>query len=395
VLAYLAADNDLDGAAITDIREMERAGSRPGQVEIVVQVDRAAADGRSNGNRPTARRYYITRGRARRRITSTLLADLGETNTGDPHVLEEFLAFGVNAYPAKRYALIIWNHGSGVYVPEQMRAVSGASARDGIGWLDPVGFGLAYDERSGDCLDTRELARVLATGHRLLGRKIDLVGMDACLMAMLEIAWQLRDHACVLVGSEEIEPGTGWPYAAILRDLTARPSMNPAELAATVVRRYVRAYKWSWQGITQSAIDLSRLDELVDAVDGLARALLAALPGVRRAVSDARRRTLSFFRDYYIDLHHFASNLAVVSDRAAVRHACLDVVRVIEGRAAQSPIIDEAHTGPRMDVAGGLSMYFPQSRALWTFYRELDFAQRTRWANFLEAYLIKRPRGAC
>jgi hypothetical protein len=394
VLAYLAADNDLDGAAIADIREMERVGSRPGLVEIVVQVDRAAAEGRSNGNRPTTRRYYITRGRARRRITSTLLSDLGETNTGDPHVLEEFLAFGVNAYLAKRYALIIWNHGSGVYVPEQMLALGRAPARAGIGCLDPLGFGLAYDERSGDCLDTRELARVLATGHRLLERKIDLVGMDACLMAMLEIAWQLRDHAGVLVGSEEIEPGTGWPYAAILRDLTARPSMDPAELAATVVRRYVRAYRRSWQGITQSAIDLSRLDDLVNAVDGLARALLAALPAVRRTVSDARRRTLSFFMDQYIDLHHFASNLAVGSDRAAVRQACLDVVGVIEGRTAPSPIINAAHTGPRMGTARGLSMYFPQCGNPWTFYRELDFAQRTRWADFLEAYLIKGSRGA-
>ena len=306
ILAYLAADNDLEGAALADIKEMERVGSRPGQVEIVVQVDRGASDDRPNGDWHTARRYYITRGRSRRRITSTLLADLGDVNTGDPRVLEDFLAFGVRAYPAERYALIIWNHGSGVYVPEEMLAVSGARSHGGVGGvpdimplqphspfpamsepvprLDPLGFGLAYDDRSGDCLDTLEIERVLATGHRLLGRKIDLVGMDACLMAMLEIAWQIRDHARVLVASEEIEPGTGWPYAAILRDLIARPAMGPAELATTIVRRYAASYRWPGHGVTQSAIDLSRLDELVDAVDRLARVLLAALPGVRLAV---------------------------------------------------------------------------------------------------------------
>ncbi len=129
----LAADNDLEAAAIADIKEMERVGSRPGQVEIVVQVDRGASDDRPNGDWHTARRYYVTRGRSRRRITSTLLADLGDANTGDPRVLEDFLAFGVRAYPAERYALIIWNHGSGVYVPEEMLAVSGARSHGGEG----------------------------------------------------------------------------------------------------------------------------------------------------------------------------------------------------------------------------------------------------------------------
>jgi len=56
VLAYLAADNDLEVAAIADIKEMERVGSRAGQVEIVVQVDRGASDDRPTvtGTAPVA-----------------------------------------------------------------------------------------------------------------------------------------------------------------------------------------------------------------------------------------------------------------------------------------------------------------------------------------------------
>ena len=33
-----------------------------------------------------------------------------------------------------------------------------------------------------------------------LGRPVDLVGMDACLMTMLEVAYQIKDHARILVG---------------------------------------------------------------------------------------------------------------------------------------------------------------------------------------------------
>ena len=47
--------------------------------------------------------------------------------------------------------------------------------------------------------DNQELKRVLPKAHRLLGRKVDVVGMDACLMTMLEAAYQLKDHAKVSV----------------------------------------------------------------------------------------------------------------------------------------------------------------------------------------------------
>src|SRR5206468_5690072 len=95
--------------------------------------------------------------------------------------------------------------------------------------------GIAYDETAGDCLDNMELKRVLATAHAQLGRPVDLVGMDACLMTMLEVAYQLRDHARVLVGSEALEPGPGWPHDAILGELTARPEMTAATLATAIV----------------------------------------------------------------------------------------------------------------------------------------------------------------
>ena len=102
VLVYMAGDNDLAGAAIDDIKEMETVGSRSGDVEVVVQVARAASHDRSDGDWQGTRRYYITRGTDRRRIGSCLLADLGETNTGDREVLEEFLDFGISSYPARR-----------------------------------------------------------------------------------------------------------------------------------------------------------------------------------------------------------------------------------------------------------------------------------------------------
>jgi hypothetical protein len=136
VLAYLAGDNDLEGSLLGDLREMERVGSRPGSVEIVAQVDRSRGQDTSDGNWSGTRRYYVTRSAGQGRIGSKLLADLGETNTGDPRVLKDFLAFGARQYPARATLLILSNHGSGFWVPPEMlsgrmrrRAVRAAHGR--------------------------------------------------------------------------------------------------------------------------------------------------------------------------------------------------------------------------------------------------------------------------
>ena len=410
-MAYLAADNDLEGELLKDLAEMERVGSTPGVVEVLAQVDRSAGQNSSKGNWRGTRRYYVTRGADPRRIHSRVLADLGPTNTGDPAVLESYLRFGAQRYPAKRTALAIMNHGSGFYVPPEMLSHRNGiqSSRQSLGAprrrrrplfhttherlqeRAPTVRGIAYDDGAADCLDNQELKRVLATAHRFLGRKVDVVGMDACLMTMIEVAYQLRDHAEVLVGSEELEPGPGWPHAAILGDLTKNPSMTGAELGATVVHRYVESYRHGGEAATQSAIALDQLGDLVDAVDLLARNLLAALKstGFRTGIEPAWQRTLRFFDGLYVDLHDLAGHLAHAAGPGRVADACRNIRLLLDGHQARSPIIAEGHVGEGMASARGLSIYFPAFRDPAAHYRDLDFAQRTAWAEFLDAYLGK------
>ncbi|MBW1675421.1 MAG: hypothetical protein JRF30_01090 [Deltaproteobacteria bacterium] len=71
---------------------------------------------------------------------------------------------------------------------------------------------LLTDDTSGDALDNQELKNVLSGVSQRIGRKIDILGLDACLMNMIEVAYQLKDCVQVMVGSEEEEPFDGWPY---------------------------------------------------------------------------------------------------------------------------------------------------------------------------------------
>lgn len=61
VMAYMAADNDLEGELLADLAEMERVGSTPGAVEILAQVDRSPGHDASKGNWRGTRRYYVHR----------------------------------------------------------------------------------------------------------------------------------------------------------------------------------------------------------------------------------------------------------------------------------------------------------------------------------------------
>ena len=41
------------------------------------------------------------------------------------------------------------------------------------------------------------------------------------------VAYQYQEYAGILVASEDIEPGFGWPYDLILNDLANKPTMTP------------------------------------------------------------------------------------------------------------------------------------------------------------------------
>ena len=404
VLAYLAADNDLEGELLTDLAEMERVGSRPGVVEVLAQVDRSPGNDMSKGNWHGTRRYYVTHGSDPRKINSRLLVDLGPTNTGDPGVLESFIRFGAHRYPARSTALVISNHGSGFYVPPEMlsRAAGPArssparrrrrpifhTTRERLREATPASRGIAYDDGAADCLDNQELRRVLATAHRVLGRKVDLVGMDACLMTMIEVAYQLREHVDVLVGSEEVEPGPGWPHAAILGDLRKSPTMTPAELGAAVVQRYIESYRHAGEAATQSAIDLGQLDDVVEAVDQLARQLLA---GIKAAVVSAALMGRGDGRSSSTMACTWTCTTSPRTWRRPPVSAAspTHVTRSSERsrRDGKQAIIARGQVGAGLAPARGLSIYFPPFRDPSIHYRDLDFARRTRWADLLDAYL--------
>ena len=401
VVVWMAGDNDLESFALGDLKELKRVGSGPA-VDVVVQLDRMSDD--------RTRRYHV---RPRTPLEDDVLEDLGETNTGDPAVAADFFTWAMRKFPAERSALVLWNHGSGIderdvyrraarrgvavtrgraasarTVPRsRVRAVVSRRTRRAL-FATTVATAIgrraiAYDDTARDFLDNEELKKVLAGVKARTGRRIDLLGFDACLMSMLEIAYQLRGTADVIVGSEELEPGDGWPYDQIVGALAKRPALTAREVGALVVQRYVASYRGD--DVTLSALDLTRVDAAAKTVDALAAALVKAIrtPAEYQAVSRALFGAQHYDTKDFIDLHDFCAQLATRTKSAAVKTAARATIAAISGGSGL--VHASRHKGTSVARSHGVAIYFPRGDAS-VAYDRLDFARATRWDSFIRAF---------
>ncbi len=367
VMVYLAGDNNLDSAGAGDLAEMKSVGSTR-DISIVAQFDRS-------GSKRVTNRYFLQKGT---RLDEDVVTALGETNTGDPAVLRDFVKWAVTEHPAQRYMLVIWNHGSGwddsnLYEGDYFSGATPPVVRKAI----------AFDDQAKDFLDNIELKRVLAEIRRTLGRKIDILGFDACLMSMVEVAYQIRDAVALTCGSEEEEPGDGWPYDTILKALAAKPSMAPRALADLVVKNYLASYKPN-EGVTFSATDVSASAKLATAVNGLGAALTRALadPAARGAIVAVRAQVQEYSSPYdqYCDLADLCALLVRGVKRPDLTRAC-DTVRAALAKA----VIRAGAKGKRVAHSSGVSIYFPK-KTVSSLYATLDFSKKGAWASFIANY---------
>jgi hypothetical protein len=388
-MVYMAGDNNLDPNGVQDLKEMKKVGSTD-DLNVIAQFDRASGH--------VAKRYYLRKGGT---VAADAVASLGKINTGDPKRLLDFVRWGIATYPAERFILVLWNHGQGwddtdIFAAERQRSLRRlargriahaffhAPVRNALrrASRDAERRAILIDDNAKDFLDNLEMKAVLTATAKLLGRKLDVLGMDACLMSMAEVGYEIRDTAAFTVGSEQTEPLEGWPYDALLAALAKEPSMKAADLSRLIVDNYLASYPRD--AVTQSACDLSKADALAAAVAGLARALTAGLSDVAtvRRILAVRTQVQSFDVADNIDLVDFCLLLRDAAPGSEIARTCEDVVRA----ARTGYVAVEGHRGADLGNSHGVAIYFP-TEAVSPLYPRLDFSQRTGWHEFLAAYL--------
>lgn len=305
---YVAADNDLEDAEIADLEEVLSAPTSP-QVRITALVDRSGTGSQrpltGQGDWKGARWLTLSR-------EARLLEDWGPQNMADPAVLHRFLSQARAAFPARRYALFIADHGEG--------------------WR-------------GICLDGEQLMEPAALGRGLEGPPLELVGLDACLMGTVEVAAALAPHARYLVASEELMPWSGFAYREPLEKLANRPQAGGREFGEWLVDAYGPSLAEDERDTaTLALVDLEKTQPLLEALQGLSAAL-ERRPW--RELARARSETEQFGLSAepmvpnaeQFDLFELADKLGQPLARQAI-------VKSFHGRAHPQ--------------AGGLAVFFPE-----------------------------------
>ncbi len=327
----------------------------------------------------TVKRFELVDGKLKE------LADLGTRNMNEGSTLQDFVTWAVRAYPAERTMLMMWDHGSGY-----------------------GGFG--YDENFPDgprLMPMAAMAAALQGAQAATGVKLDYLGFDACLMATVEVAKILQPCAHYLGASQELEPGSGWDWKAVVETASRQPAPSLPEFGQVVATAFrdkqLRALPPGsiahtlMNAATFSIIDMARIPALLERLDQWGRAVQAHYdssaklaqagaplfwpPQFRpprpmpkaagdtapvtadaaierwKQVAMARLRTMAFgwrpnAKDELdlIDLRQFAALLAA-DGIAATAQAALD-------QALQDAIVFNV-TGPQAKSAHGLSIFFP------------------------------------
>ncbi|RAM48137.1 MAG: hypothetical protein C6Y22_29495 [Hapalosiphonaceae cyanobacterium JJU2] len=251
---------------------------------------------------------------------------------------------------------------------------------------------ICFDDSSLDFLDNAKLQLAFREAQEQTGKKVSLIGMDACLMSMVEVAYQLRANASYMVASQEVEPLSGYPYTAILQNLTANAQMTPEALAKLIVQEYGRYYEGESRGsvarITQSATNLRVVEKLAEALGRLAAVLRQLLAEsdiyTENALYHAQRKAVRFEDKDFVDLYDFLKLLRdkYAGDSDELTKVIDEVIDLMILEIEPQLILANVTSGVRFERVKGLSIYYP-GRGYSQFYEKSDFAG-CGWGEFLQ-----------
>ncbi|MBE2268238.1 MAG: hypothetical protein IAE80_08385, partial [Anaerolinea sp.] len=260
----------------------------------------------------------------------------------------DFIEWSVQNFPAEHYMLVIGSHGGG--------------------WR-----GIGPDDGQGQqsMLELPEIDAALATARQDLGiDKFDIVGFDACLMAVTDVAVMLEAHADYVLFSQEVIPSNGWEYLHSITAMQENPEWDAFQVGAAFVDSYMDFYGGAGARtkVGLSLVETAGLPDLLSALEEFAAtvgtetaALLSAL-GTARNNSQIFGASLGDRADFYsyVDLRDFMNWFSLqtsITDEAY--NAALAVI------AAYDNAVVYSRADSYLPGATGLAVYLPAQAAAY------------------------------
>jgi hypothetical protein len=369
-LTYTSGDNNLQPDMIRSVMMQSQVGS-DANTDLVSMLDIGpepqgydAIPLNGDSKWKGARTLYLTKNDDPQALNAQVLKDNGDVDMSDPATLTQFATSAIKQFPADHIALVFADHGAGYH-------------------------GSIQDEHEGQgrLMSLPDIKKAIKDVEDATGKKIDIIGFNACLMGEAEVAYQFKDEAHYLLASEEVEYSPGWQYNNMLsrsiadsigqvqRNLKNKLTASPEDFARAVVD----TCKQNQDTIaTFSATDLTKMDNLRDSIDGLGKAILNAKD--QQALRSALGEADHYYDSTLKDTFDIADRLGKLSKDPDVKKSCEAVKQSIQDAVIANENEPESHPGSH-----GLSINAPRGGSISYDYPELDFAKDTCWPAVLKS----------
>ncbi len=391
VIEIFGGDNNLSDYVLTDLREMELGST--GNFAVIGLVDL------EHGSNSSVMVITPDKG-------LFVLEKLGEIDTGDPETLANFLARAlITAKDVPHKAIGFWDHGSGVFDendPNEIqlaRRIKTMPRRHKFQATNARKLFLAnhktkaamramlHDDTSGGVLTNYEAQGVITSAFKRAGinEKIDLIFSDTCLNGMIEVTEQFKEFAQIIIGSEDLEPGDGWPYHEWFGRMSMSPPKTAEEWATQAIDAFEDGYdtRFNVHPCTLGAFrsDNEITDRFKDLVGILSKAGKTGMQSVKLAISD----TQAFARHDAYDISHFCDQLVLNTVDEVIIGATNDLKAAFD-----TAKVKQVSLGPTVEDAQGLTFWFPTTkynfRDVLQTYPKLEFDRKTGWSDYLTSH---------
>jgi hypothetical protein len=398
VIVFMNAKNDLAQSqmlglsgkwAEKDIAEMKKVGTTD-KVNVVVDYGTA---GKGDKRMLIGKGGLLSSG-------ETVYSQDANADMGDYKRVIDFVKWSKQTFPAKRYMLILWNHGLGWIDPVMEHQPAGTGASKGI----------LFDDETKDYVRTRQLGEILRqSGY------VDVFAMNACLMQMAEVAYEVKDYTGLIVASEETMLAYGFDYEKLLNFLNANTAANNDQISD---------FFMSWEkdffangahligpvnmplnsiAATISTVRPQALNELPSYLDALAGAAMrndeqaavkTAVDGVIRFSSLDPKNDKKKLIAAYVDLFDFARILGANAKSAETKTAADNLMAFVKNKLVirSLGLNGDTENGYDYTKVGGIAINMtmkikkvpPQLDAIFeTKYGDLSLSKASQWDEFV------------
>jgi len=389
VMVFMSAKNGLADVITENFRQLETVGSTE-EVAIVAEVGKINwpdDDDFQSGSK----RIFVTRNPEHSRLRTVVMQEKKDADMGDWREMADFAVWAKAKFPARHYALIVVNHGTGWRSAYSGIFPLNKPLTDDIGRKGEYQLaGISYDTQTGNHITTVEMGAALSQiGH------LDIYAADACLMQDAASDYEIARYADFIVASEELEPGAGYDYAGIMKKLADSPNISAESFARHIVAANAAFYEADTErytrdkleGFTLSAVKAPALEGLAKLLDDFAK--IALKSGDLSVIKFAGKNALTFKQDADSrDLFSFMSLIAAKSVDLPLHDKAREVMHYI----TRNLVVANASVGERYHgKVHGIAVYLPlRSGSYDKSFDFLKLAKDTNWGRLCSAITEKK-----